>query len=111
MLGSSTARRDPLFSTKILFIDDSNVNKQNCRIWAEEQLEEVQELPLYPEKTTVWCGLWAGGIIGPYFFKNDDGRHVTVNAARYRALISNFLLPEIEARNLDDIWCQQDGAT
>ena len=55
-------------------------------------------------------GLWAGGIIGPYFFKNDDGRHVTVNGARYRAIISDFLLPEIEAWNLDDIWFQQDGA-
>ena len=43
------------------------------RIWDEEQPEEIQELPLYPEKTTVWCGLWAGGIIGPYFFKNDAG--------------------------------------
>ena len=37
----------------------------------------------------VWCGLWAGGIIGPYFFKNDDGRNVTVNGARYCAMISN----------------------
>ena len=26
-------------------------------------------------------------------------------------MISNFVLPEIEARNLNDIWCQQDGAT
>ncbi|GFX61290.1 transposable element Tc3 transposase [Trichonephila clavipes] len=28
---------------------------------------------------TVWCALWAGGIIGPYF-KNDEGHNVTVNA-------------------------------
>ena len=26
-------------------------------------------------------------------------------------MISGFLLPEIEARNLNDIWFQQDGAT
>ena len=69
------------FSTKILFSDEAhfwlngNVNKQNCRNWAEDQPQEVQELPLYPEKPTVWCGLWAGGIIGPYFFNNDDGRN------------------------------------
>ena len=57
------------------FIDEANfwlngyVNKRNCRIWDEEQPEVVQELPLHPEKTTIWCGLWAGGIIGPYFFQ------------------------------------------
>ena len=37
--------------------------------------------------------------------------NVTVNGARYHAMISDFLLPEIEARNLDDIRFQQDGAT
>ena len=108
---------DPLFSSKILFSDEAHfwlngyVNKQNCRIWDEEQPEQVQELPLHPEKTTVWCGLWAGGIIGPYFFKNDDGRNVTVNGARYRTMISDFLLPQIESNDLYDIWFQQDGAT
>ena len=35
----------------------------------------------------------------------------TVNVARYRAMISVYLLPEIEARNLDYIRFQQDGAT
>lgn len=108
---------DPLFSTKILFSDEAHfwlngyVNKQNCRIWDEEQPEEIQELPLHPEKTTVWCGLWAGGIIGPYFFKNEAGQNVTVNGARYRAMITDYLLPEIEVRNLNDVWFQQDGAT
>ncbi|GFV20840.1 putative transposable element [Trichonephila clavipes] len=32
------------------------------------------------KKLTVWCALWAGGIIGQYFFKNDEGHNVTVNA-------------------------------
>ena len=65
----------PLFLTKIWFSDEAHfwlngyVNKQNCRIWDEEQPEEVQVLPLHPQKTTVWCGLWAGGIIGPFFSK------------------------------------------
>lgn len=66
---------DPLFYRKILFSDEAHfwlngyVNKQNCRIRGDEQPEEVQELPLHPEKCTVWCGLWAGGLIGPYFSK------------------------------------------
>ncbi|GFT89521.1 hypothetical protein TNCV_4387771 [Trichonephila clavipes] len=49
--------------------------------------------PLHPEKRTVWCALQAGGIIGPYFFKNDEGHNVTVNGDRYRAMITNFSIP------------------
>ncbi|GFU43769.1 transposable element Tc3 transposase [Trichonephila clavipes] len=35
--------------------------------------------------------LWACGIIGPYFFKNDEGYNVTVNGDRYRAMLDYFL--------------------
>lgn len=65
------------------------------------------------KKTTFWCGIWAGGIISPYFFKNEAGRNVIINGARYRAMmmITDYLLPEIEARNIGNIWVQQDGAT
>lgn len=59
----------------------------------------------------VWCGLWAGGIIGPYFFKTEDGRNVTVNGKRPRAMISNFLLPKMEELDLVDMWFPQDGVT
>ncbi|GFU80119.1 putative transposable element [Trichonephila clavipes] len=57
------------------------VNKQNCRIWSEANPQVYVETPLHPEKLTVWCALWAGGIIGPYFYKNDEGHNVTVNAS------------------------------
>ncbi|GFW18255.1 putative transposable element [Trichonephila clavipes] len=39
------------------------VNKQNCRIWSEANPQEYVETPLHPEKLTVWCALWAGGIL------------------------------------------------
>ncbi|GFV00016.1 transposable element Tc1 transposase [Trichonephila clavipes] len=55
------------------------VNKQKCRIWSEANPQVYVQTPLYPEKLTVWCALWAGGIIAPYFFKNDEGHNVTVN--------------------------------
>ncbi|GFU67966.1 uncharacterized protein TNCV_2823091 [Trichonephila clavipes] len=63
------------------------VNKQNCRIWREANPLVYVETPLHPEKLTVWCALWAGGIIGTYFFKND------------------------EALQSMELWFQQDGAT
>ncbi|GFV24859.1 putative transposable element [Trichonephila clavipes] len=69
------------------------------------------ETPLHPEKLTVWCALWAGGIIGPYFFKSDEGHNVTVNGDRYRAMITNFFIPELNNHDVQELWFQQDGAT
>ena len=85
----------PLFYRKIVFSDDTHlwlnvyVNKQNCRFWSEDQPEVLQKLPMHSEKVRVWCGLWAGGIIGPYFFKAAANRNVTVNGEHYPELISN----------------------
>ncbi|GFS63783.1 transposable element Tc1 transposase [Trichonephila clavipes] len=39
------------------------VNKQNCRVWSEANPQVYVETPLHPEKLTVWCTLWAGGIL------------------------------------------------
>ncbi|GFW25549.1 DUF4817 domain-containing protein [Trichonephila clavipes] len=81
----------PDFHKRILFSDEAHfwlngyVNKQNCRIWSEANPQVYVETPLHPEKLTVWCALWAGGIIGPNFFKNDEGHN--------------------------KLWFQQDGAT
>ncbi|GFV16897.1 DUF4817 domain-containing protein [Trichonephila clavipes] len=63
------------------------------------------------EKLTVWCALWAGGIIGPYFFKNDEGHNVTVNDDRYRAMIVNFFILELNNHDVQKLWFQQYGAT
>ncbi|GFW03677.1 transposable element Tc3 transposase [Trichonephila clavipes] len=39
------------------------VNKPNCRIWSEANPHVYVETPLHPEQLTVWCALWAGGIL------------------------------------------------
>ncbi|GFT69422.1 putative transposable element [Trichonephila clavipes] len=67
--------------------------------------------PYCTEKLTVWCDLWAGGIIGLYFFKNDEGHKVTVNGDRYRTMITNFFIPELNNHNVQELRFQQDGAT
>ncbi|GFX77026.1 DUF4817 domain-containing protein [Trichonephila clavipes] len=107
----------PDFHKRILFCDEAHfwlngyVNKQNCRIWSEANPQVYVETPLHPEKLTVWCALWAGGIIGPYFFKNDESHNVTVNGDRYRAMIINFFIPELNNHDVQELWLQQDGAT
>ncbi|GFW66139.1 uncharacterized protein TNCV_1710381 [Trichonephila clavipes] len=70
--------------------------------------EVYVETPLHPEKLTVWCALWAGG--NP-FFKNDEGHNVTVNGDRYRAMITNFFIPELNNHDVQELWFQQDGTT
>ncbi|GFW13636.1 DUF4817 domain-containing protein [Trichonephila clavipes] len=100
------------FHKRILFSDEAHfwlngyVNKQNCRIWSEANPQVYVETPLHPEKLTVWCTLWAGGIIGPYFFKNDEGHNVTVNGDRYRAMITNFFIPELNNHDIQELWFQ-----
>ncbi|GFW06825.1 uncharacterized protein TNCV_3289251 [Trichonephila clavipes] len=107
----------PDFHKRILFSDEAHfwlngyVNKQNCRIWSEANPQVYVETPLHPEKLTVWCALWAGDIIGPYFFKNDEGHNVTVNGDRYRAMITNFFILELNNRDVQELWFQQDGTT
>ncbi|GFX01213.1 DUF4817 domain-containing protein [Trichonephila clavipes] len=106
----------PDFHKRILFSDEAHfwlngyINKQNCFIWSEPNPQVYVETPLHPEKLTVWCALWAGGIIGPYFFKNDS-HNVKVNGDRYRAMITNFFIPELNNHDVQELWFQQDGAT
>ncbi|GFT18059.1 transposable element Tc3 transposase [Trichonephila clavipes] len=45
------------------------------------------------------------------FFKNDEGHNVTVNGDRYRAMITNFFIPELNNQDVQELWFQQDGAT
>ncbi|GFY11467.1 DUF4817 domain-containing protein [Trichonephila clavipes] len=84
----------PDFHKRILFSDEAHfwlngyVNKQNCRIWSEANPQVHVETPLHPEKLTVWSALWAGGIIGPYFYK-------TMKAPTLQSM---------------ELWFQHDGA-
>ncbi|GFV20351.1 hypothetical protein TNCV_4141121 [Trichonephila clavipes] len=50
-------------SDEVHFWLNGYVNKQNCRIWSEANPQVYVETPLHPEKLTVWCALWAGGIL------------------------------------------------
>jgi len=108
---------DGEFWFKIIMSDEAHftlngaVNKQNCRFWADENPCEIFEEPLHDQKVTVWCGVSAKKIIGPYFFENEAGKAVTINGARYRAMLRDFVFPEMTENGMADFWFQQDGAT
>ena len=40
---------------------------------------------------TVWYEFWFKGIIGSFFFENEQGEAVTVNGDRYQAMLKEFL--------------------
>ena len=87
------------------------VNKQNCRILGSKTPKMIIEKTLYPQRVTVWCDFWEGGIIGPYFFENEAGAAVSVNGLCYRIMINQFLWPGFKVMDMDDVYFQQDVAT
>lgn len=102
-----------LFSDEAHFHINGHVNKQNCRYWAAENPRAKHEKPLHSPKVTVWAAISAHGIIGPYFFENEQGQSVTVNSDRYIAMLRDYFFPQLqqfEAYNRAT-WFQQDGAT
>ena len=92
----------PILAKKIIFSDeaysdlDGQLNKQNCRIWGTENPHAYIEKLMHPNSyLPVWCGFWSRGIIGPFFFENEQEEAVTVNGDRYRAMFNEFLFTKI----------------
>ncbi|GFU04825.1 transposable element Tc3 transposase [Trichonephila clavipes] len=55
--------------------------------------------------------VFENGVIVESFFKNDEGHNVTVSGDRYRAMVTNFFLPELNNHDVQELWFHQDGAT
>jgi len=115
-LGARRARslqRWLFISDEATFGLEGTVQKQNCRIWGEENPHAVVERDTQMRAhVTVWCAISSSAIVGPYFFE-EGRRAVTVTGARYSAMLESFFLPELHRRHVDvsKAWFQQDGAT
>jgi len=68
---------------------NGNVNKQNCRIWAEGNPQNIHPVMLHAERVTVWCAVSVNCIVGPYFFEENNAS-VTVNGERYLYMLQQF---------------------
>ena len=97
------------FSDEAHFHLTGCVNKQNMRYWADTNPHELHERPLHSPKVTVWCAISFTGIVGPWFFEENEVI-VTVNSDRYATMLKEFF-PRIEELDQGNIWFQQDGAT
>jgi len=53
---------------------------------------------------TVWIGVSASGLVGPFFFEG------TVTGDSYVSMLNNNFLPSVENWPLGEMWFQQDGA-
>lgn len=110
------ASADESFWDNILMTDEANfslsgvVNRQNYRYYADENPQIIHEEPLHDQKCVVWCGVSANKVIGPYFYEDSRGQAETVNGERYRSMLRDFLKPQLEENEMEDIWFQQDGA-
>lgn len=80
-----------LLENPLLYGKTVYVNKRNCRFWSDKQPHAIQKLPLHSEETAIY-GLWVGGIVGPFSFREDRGKNVIVNGEGYRAMIRNFMI-------------------
>ena len=71
---------NPDLPNKLLMSDEAHfhlhgtVNKQNFRYWSAANPHELHQRPTFDPKVTVWCAVWSGGVIGPYFFEDEDGK-------------------------------------
>ncbi|CAK1581307.1 unnamed protein product [Parnassius mnemosyne] len=88
------------------------VNCQSYRFWGTENPRVIHEKPLHPLKVARHGALFTlEKSSGHFFFEDAADLTVTVNGDRYRAMIHEFLLHQLDELGLEGMWFQQDGAT
>lgn len=85
------------FSNKIVFSDKAQfylngfVSLQSFHICWSENPRGVVEKQMHPHRATIRWEFWTGSPIGRFFFGNASDQALTVNFARYREKIIQFL--------------------
>ena len=89
-----------VFSDEAHFYLNGEVNRQDFRLWSEENPHWFTEEPLHPEKVTVWLGVGLNGFIGPVFWQFDPRRprERGINARWYEAMLKNQAIPALHNR-------------
>jgi len=115
---TTNINEDNAFLDKLWMSDEAHfhltgyVNKQNYRYWADSNPKEVHERPLHSSEVTVWCAVLSYGVIGPYFFENEERITMTVTSDRYVEMLQTFVAPALNSfPQLHEAWFQQVGET
>ena len=96
-----------LFSDEATFYTCGRVNRQNCRIWADEQPNALQEWERDSPKVNVWMGITKSKVYGPHMFAEPT----VVTGITYLQLLQQYFEPQlIQNGILDSVVYQQDGA-
>ena len=89
------------------------MNSKNNTFWGSAPPEHCLQRPLHSTIYTAWVALSKHGIIGPYWFEDDDEHAMTVNTERYPQILRKFWAALCQRRRVvrAEQWFQQDGAT
>ena len=62
-----------------LAIVGGNLISKNVVVGSKNSRHVVLQKSMNSLRVTIWCGLWSGGIIGSYFFENEEEATITVD--------------------------------
>ena len=101
------------FSDEAHFLLSGHVNSKNNIFWGSAPPEHCLQRPLHSTIWTAWVALSKHGIIGHYWFEDDNEHAMTVNTERYLQILRKFW-PALGQRRCvvrAEQWFQQDGAS
>ncbi|GFX93524.1 general transcription factor II-I repeat domain-containing protein 2 [Trichonephila clavipes] len=98
---------DVLLHNKVRWLSIGNVLKHFASLFSEIKAFLLEKGVHYPELTD---DQWIQDF---YFMVDVTSRlhQLNLNGDRYRALITNFFIPELNNHDVQELWFQQDGAT
>ena len=101
------------FSDEAHFLFSGYVNSKNNIFWGSTPPEHCLQRPLHSVKCSAWVVISKHGIVGPFWFEDDNERSVTINTERYVQVLDKFWTALGRRRGIVRVlqWFQQDGAT
>ena len=90
-----------------------HVNSKNNIFWGSTPPEHCLQRTLHSVKCTALVASSNHGIIGPFWFEDDNERSVTINTERYVQVLGKSWTALGRRRGVVRVlqWFQQDGAT
>ena len=106
---------DIWFSDKAHFLLSGQVNSKNRIFWGTAAPNEVLQRPLHSKKCTEWVAMSTHGIIGSFWFEDENGEPLTVTKERCVEVLQQYWIAlgywNRGSFKRDCQWFQQIGAT